>query len=69
MASLPIVPTTTALTIGGLAVTGLVAYMQTLRTRIESQNLENYRIANGVAADLTAGSTPAKITNRVDRTA
>lgn len=43
MATLPNIPVNTAVTIGALAVTGLVAFQQKLRNNIESQIHENYR--------------------------
>jgi uncharacterized membrane protein YebE (DUF533 family) len=43
MATLPNIPVNTATVIGGLAAMGLIAYQQTLRTKIESQVHANYR--------------------------
>lgn len=56
MATLPIVPVTTALTLGGLAVTGLVGYCATLRKSLDSQNLEIHRSANALLAEIASGN-------------
>jgi hypothetical protein len=52
MATLPNIPVNSAITVGVLAVTGLVAYQQTLRTKIESQIHANYRAFKAIDAGL-----------------
>lgn len=63
MATLPDTPVNTALTLGGIAVVGLIAYTQTLRTKISSQVHENYRHAKVVDAELQAGM-PVSLTEK-----
>jgi hypothetical protein len=43
MATLPNTPVNTAVAVGAVAAMGLIAYTQTLRTRIESKVHDNYR--------------------------
>ena len=62
MANLPDTPLNTAIVLGGFAVTGLIAYTQTLRAKNESQIHENYRHAKVVDAELQAG-TPITLHN------
>jgi hypothetical protein len=56
MATLPDTPVNTALTLGAIAVVGLIGYTQKLRTTLSSQTLENYRHAKVVDAELQAGT-------------
>jgi hypothetical protein len=69
MATLPDVPQNTIITIGVLAVTGLLAYQHTLRTQIESQIHENYRHAKVVDAELQAGMPTALLPEKSPRSA
>ncbi len=65
MASLPIIPVSTAITLGGLAVTGLVGYCATLRKSLDSQNLEIHRSANALLAEIAGGhARPTSLTPR-----
>lgn len=52
MAALPDVPTNTIITVGVVAVTGLIAYTQKLRTGVEHLVHNNYRHAKLVDAGL-----------------
>lgn len=64
MATLPNIPVNSAVTFGALAAMGLIAYSQTLRTKIESQVHENYRhfklIDAGIAPETTQTLSVAK---------
>lgn len=64
MASLPTVPANTALTIGSLAAMGLVGFVAHIRTKLESQNLQNYSIATQVAAELVHGKSVTRLPDR-----
>jgi len=68
MATLPDTPVNTALTVAGIAVVGLIAYTQKLRTHVTSQTLENYRHAKVVDAGLMPETPvtlhPEKSSNR-----
>jgi hypothetical protein len=57
MATLPIIPVPTALTIGGLAVTGLVGFVAHTRTKLESQVHDNARAVNQLLAEIAGGNT------------
>jgi hypothetical protein len=61
MATLPNTPVNTAVTLGAIAVMGLIAYQQTLRTKIESQIHENYRHAKLVDAGVQPETVPLKL--------
>lgn len=67
MATLPTTPTSTAIAVGAVAAMGLIAYTQTLRTKIESQIHENYRqfkfVDSGVLPEET---TKIKLAGRSD---
>jgi hypothetical protein len=61
MATLPNIPANSAITLGVLAGVGLVAYTQTLRTKVESQIHENYRSFKLIDAGLQPETTPLKL--------
>jgi hypothetical protein len=67
MATLPTTPVNTAVAVGTLAAMGLIAYTQTLRTRIESQIHANYRdfklIDAGVVPETNTKLTAVKGTS------
>jgi hypothetical protein len=55
MATLPDTPVNTALTIGGLAALGLVAFVTHNKTKLDSQNLANYREFKAMDTDVQLG--------------
>lgn len=69
MATLPDTPVNTAIVLGGFAVAGLIAYTQKLRNSLDSQNLDNYRHAKVVDAELQVGPATTLHTEKSARTA
>jgi hypothetical protein len=65
MATLPNIPVNSAITVGALAAMGLIAYQQTLRTKIESQIHANYRSFKAIDAGVTEETTPLSIAKSV----
>jgi len=61
MATLPNTPVNSALMVGVLAATGLIAYQSTLRTKIEAQVHENYRHFKLVDAGFQPETVPLKL--------
>lgn len=61
MATLPNIPVTSATVVGAIAAMGLIAYQQTLRTKIESQVHENYRQMKLIDAGMQPETTPLKL--------
>lgn len=61
MASLPDMPINSAATVGVLAVIGLVAFQQHLRTRVETQIHENYRSFKLIDAGIVPETPSLKI--------
>jgi hypothetical protein len=61
MASMPDMPINSAATVGVLAVIGLVAFQQHLRTRVETQIHENYRSFKLIDAGIVPETPSLKI--------
>lgn len=66
MATLPDTPVNTALTIGGLAAMGLVAFVTHNKTKLDSQNLENYREFKAMDTEVSLDRKPTS-TSSTDR--
>lgn len=56
MANLPDTPVNTALTIGTLAAFGLIGFVTHNKTKLDSQNLANYREFKAMDTDVQLGA-------------
>lgn len=69
MANLPDTPVNTALTIGGLAALGLIGFVSHNKTKLDSQNLDNYRQFKAMDTDVQLGTPTHSSTDRSIRPA